>query len=97
MEIEYNYFANIFEENKEEAFVKIDEFFNTMQSAKETATLEDDEFYSSIHSLKRLIDSDRQPTTLYLYDRQVYCRGCEFNCGRYYNTLELHDLNEKKA
>ena len=99
MEITRTKFSSLIKDNPTNALKEIAEFFAGFkkQPAKKTTRVDEDQYYTSIHKLDRLIDSEGKPTTLYLYDKQQYCRGCSYNCNRMNNQLELRDMSDRAA
>ena len=91
-------FVKIMKGNKEDALRSISDFFAgfKIQSARKPLQVRDDDYYSSVHRLSRLIDSKGKPTTLYIYDKELYCRGCGYNCNRDNNRLELRDMRNEE-
>ncbi len=83
-------------EKPEDLFKKISDYFSGFKQkiVGRPRAIRNDEFYTSQHRISNLIDKDEQSTGMYLYDKRTYCRGCEVNCGRVYNQLELRGFTD---
>jgi len=92
-------FMRILEKSPEEAFKEIADFFAGFKQsqARVPDRVNTDMFYTSNHRLSRLMEADETPTDLYVYDREIWCKGCDSNCGRHYNTLELRRFSKEEA
>lgn len=80
----------------DELFKKITDYFSGFKQkiVVPSKAIRDDEFYTSQHRISNLMSKDEQSTEMYLYDKRTFCRGCEVNCGRVYNQLELRSFND---
>ncbi|MFA6023345.1 MAG: hypothetical protein WC781_04625 [Candidatus Pacearchaeota archaeon] len=87
-------FRQVLTEDPSEALKNLSEYFAGFkkQLLRGPKTVNnDDRYYSTNHRLTELLDSERNPTGLCIYDKEIYCRGC--NCGVDDNILELRRMN----
>lgn len=82
-------------EKPEEAFQRINEYLAEFKQKQVIRpAISGDEFYTSYHRISRLFQNSGDATDNYIYDKTTYCRGCDVNCGRVYNQIELRSLNK---
>jgi hypothetical protein len=90
-------FENMIEKGKEKTLSGISRFFERHGKEEFLArrNVDWDGYYKGDYVVSRLIDEDGEPTNLYVFDRKVWCGGCESNCGRVYNDVDLTEIWEE--